>query len=205
MVRRGYNQNIRIDAITYRLQGSTWVTIQDWLEKQYGVKPSIRQMQKWSETYQHGKNDPTGIKPIASTMTEMIDRARMLAEGASGARAFEFPAWLSTLTTTDSKLDLKTTIVASLRFLEQQIGREHFDNVLQYYQEIRDQIDSYAGTQSGSTGPSGPSGPRGPSLYKEEMDTIEPSPMEGHSGPHRLFEPDGPTGPLDTDKYEGTQ
>lgn len=202
MARRGYSQNIRVDAITYRLQGNTWETIQDWIEKQYGVKPSIRQMQKWAEKYQHGKNDPTGIKPIASKMGEMIDRAIMLAEGASGAKAVEFPAWLATSTTTNSELDLKTTIVSSLRFLELQVGKEQFDNALQYYQEIRDQIDSYAGTNSGPTGPSGPDGPRGPSLYEEEMDTMEPGPTKRPSGSHRPFEPGGPTGSagsLDTD------
>lgn len=199
MARRGYSQNIRVDTITYRLQGDAWLSIQDRIVKQYGVKPSIRQMQKWAERYQQGNNDPTGIKPIASKMGVMIDRAIMLAEGASGAKAVELPAWLATSTTTNSELDLKTTIVSSLRFLELQVGKEQFDNALRYYQEIRGQIDSYAGTNSG---PSGPDGPRGSSLYEEKMDTIEPGPTKRPSGSHRPFEPGGPTGSagsLDTD------
>ena len=59
-MRRGYSHDIRAEAVTKRFQGKEWKEIQSIVREKFGVKPSIRQMQKWFEDYQGTAEDPSG-------------------------------------------------------------------------------------------------------------------------------------------------
>jgi len=71
-MRRGYNQDIRAEAITQRYQRKEWLDIQAYLKRKYNVAPSIRQMQKWFEDYQGTTNDPTGVKFVAKAIEDAV-------------------------------------------------------------------------------------------------------------------------------------
>jgi len=66
-MRRGYSQEIRAEAITKRYQGREWKEIQAAISKKFGVRPSIRQMQKWFEDYQ----GPRKIRPVLSLLPKL--------------------------------------------------------------------------------------------------------------------------------------
>lgn len=187
-MKRGYKEEVKIEAITKRLMNLTWKEIQDSITQKFEVKPSIRQMQIWFGDYQHGSTDPTGVKHIARTMEDMIGQARMLAEAASGPtgptgpQGVEFPSWVASQDDSENKLDVKTAIVASLRILESQVGKENLFNAVKYYVQNREAMEKYNNWFYGSTGPSGP-----PVEYGI-------SEADGPIGSHRPFEPGGPTG-----------
>ncbi len=162
-MRRGYNKEVRVEAIAKRLKGDAWEDIQEHISAKYAVKPSIRQMQKWVEEYQSGNKDPTGVRSIAKEMEDLVNQARMLAEAASGPtgpQAVEFPSWVASQK--ESGLDIRTAIIASLRLLESQVGRNNFDDALKYYFGQRSELDQFSNWFSGPEGPSGPTGPHGP-------------------------------------------
>jgi hypothetical protein len=136
-MRRGYNQYIRAEAITKRYQGREWKEIQDSIVKKFGVKPSIRQMQKWFEDYQGTTDDPTGVKYVAKAIEDAANLARPLAQAKMMADVM--PLWLKLQD--EHKLSFSDAgWMAFLSFFETQLGRENFDRIVQNYLEVRDKL-----------------------------------------------------------------
>jgi len=136
-MRRGYNQDIRAEAITKRYQGREWKEIQDSIVKKFGVKPSIRQMQKWFEDYQGTTDDPTGVKYVAKAIEDAANLARPLAQAKMMADVM--PLWLKLQD--EHKLSFSDAgWMAFLSFFETQLGRENFDRIVQNYLEVRDKL-----------------------------------------------------------------
>ena len=136
-MRRGYNQDIRAEAITKRYQGREWKEIQDSIVKKFGVKPSIRQMQKWFEDYQGTTDDPTGVKYVAKAIEDATNLARPLAQAKMMADVM--PLWLKLQD--EHKLSFSDAgWMAFLSFFETQLGRENFDRIVQNYLEVRDKL-----------------------------------------------------------------
>lgn len=136
-MRRGYNQDIRAEAITQRYQCKEWLDVQDYIKRKYNVVPSIRQMQKWFEDYQGTKDDPTGVKFLARAIEDAANTATPLAQAKMMADVM--PLW--------TKLQKEYKISAAdagwmalLNFFETQIGREGFDRIVKKYTEIRDKL-----------------------------------------------------------------
>lgn len=136
-MRRGYNQDIRAEAITKRYQGREWKEIQDSIVKKFGVKPSIRQMQKWFEDYQGTTDDPTGVKYVAKAIEDAANLARPLAQAKMMADVM--PLWLKLQD--EHKLSFSDAgWMAFLSFFETQLGRENFDRIVKNYLEVRDKL-----------------------------------------------------------------
>ena len=136
-MRRGYNQDIRAEAITKRYQGREWKEIQDSIAKKFGVKPSIRQMQKWFEDYQGTTDDPTGVKYVAKAIEDAANLARPLAQAKMMADVM--PLWLKLQD--EHKLSFSDAgWMAFLSFFETQLGRKNFDRIVQNYLEVRDKL-----------------------------------------------------------------
>ena len=136
-MRRGYSHDIRAEAITKRYQGKEWKDIQDSIVKKFGVKPSIRQMQKWFEDYQGTTEDPTGVKYVAKVIEDAANTAKPLAQARMMADVM--PLWLKLQE--EHKISLSDAgWMAFLSFFEAQIGREDFDRIVKYYLKVRDQL-----------------------------------------------------------------
>ena len=136
-MRRGYNQDIRAEAITQRYQHKGWQDIQDSIVKKFGMKPSIRQMQKWFENYQGTTEDPTGVKYVAKAIEDAANTAKPLAQAKMMADVM--PLWLKLqdehkISSTDAGW------IAFLFFFEAEIGHENFDRIFRIYYELRDKL-----------------------------------------------------------------
>ena len=136
-MRRGYSQDIRAEAITKRYRGNDWKEIQLVIAQKHGVKPSVRQMQKWFEDYRGTTGDPTGAKYVANMIEDTANLAKPLAQAKMMAEVM--PLW--------SQLQERHGIsfsdagwMAFLSFFEAQIGREEFDRIIESYKKIRDRL-----------------------------------------------------------------
>jgi hypothetical protein len=136
-MRRGYNQNIRAEAIAKRYEGREWKEIQDSIEQKFGLKPSIRQMQKWFEDYQATTDDPTGGKHITKVIEDVAELAKPVAQAKMMLDVM--PLW-SKLQEQYNMAAVDASWIAILSFFEAQIGRRSFDRILKKYREIRDNI-----------------------------------------------------------------
>jgi len=136
-MRRGYNQDIRAEAITKRYQGKEWKEIQDSIVKKFGVKPSIRQMQKWFEDYQGTTDDPTGVKYVAKVIEDAANLARPLAQAKMMADVM--PLWMQ-IQKQPNISPFDAGWMAFLSFFETQLGRENFDRIVQNYLGVRDKL-----------------------------------------------------------------
>lgn len=136
-MRRGYSHDIRAEAITKRYQGKEWKDIQDSIVKKFGVKPSIRQMQKWFEDYQGTTDDPTGVKYVAKVIEDAANMAKPLAQAKMMTDVM--PLWLKLQE--EHKISFSDAgWMAFLSFFEAQIGREDFDRIVKNYLKMRDQL-----------------------------------------------------------------
>jgi len=136
-MRRGYSQDIRAEAITKRYHGREWKEIQTAIAHKFGVKPSIRQMQKWFEDYQGTTDDPTGVKYVAKVIEDAANLARPLAQAKMMADVM--PLWLKLQN--EHKLSFSDAgWMAFLSFFETQLGRENFDRIVQNYLGVRDKL-----------------------------------------------------------------
>jgi len=136
-MRRGYSHDIRAQAITKRYQGQEWKGIQDSIARKFGVKPSIRQMQKWFEDYQGTTDDPTGVKYVAKVIEDVANTAKPLAQARMMVEVM--PLWLK-LQEEHNISSFDAGWMAFLSFFEAQIGRENFDRIVKNYQKMRDQL-----------------------------------------------------------------
>ena len=134
-MRRGYSHDVRAEAIARRYQGTEWKEIQAAIQHKYGVKPSIRQMQKWFEDYQGTTDDPTGVKYVAKVIEDAANLARPLAQAKMMADVM--PLWLK-LQKEHNLSVFDAGWVAFLSFFENQVGRENFDRIVKNYLEDRD-------------------------------------------------------------------
>ena len=136
-MRRGYSHDIRVGAITKRYQGKEWKEIQAAIVQKFGVKPSIRQMQKWFEDYQGTTDDPTGVKYVAKVVEDAANTAKPLAQARMMVEIM--PLWLKLQE--EHKISFSDAgWMAFLSFLEAQIGRDDFDRIVKNYLKIRDQL-----------------------------------------------------------------
>ena len=136
-MRKGYNQDIRAEAITRRYHGTEWLQIQSEISEKFGVKPSIRQMQKWFEDYRGTTDDPTGVKYVVKMVEDAADLAKPLAQAKMMVEVM--PLW--------SQLQEQHKIppdvagwMSVLNFFESQIGRERFDRIVNDYRKLRDKL-----------------------------------------------------------------
>ena len=136
-MRRGYSQDIRAEAITKRYQGNEWKVIQTHIAEKFGVKPSIRQMQKWFEDYQGTTDDPTGVKYVAKAIEDSANLAKPLAQAKMMSEVF--PLW-SHLREQYNMDVLEAGLVAMWLFYQGQVGRDNLDNSYSRYQELRDKL-----------------------------------------------------------------
>jgi len=136
-MRRGYNQLIRVEAIAKRYEGREWKEIQDAIGQKFGLKPSIRQMQKWFEDYQATTDDPTGSKHIAKVIQDAAELAKPVAQAKMMLDVM--PLW-SKLQERHNMAAVDAGWIAFLSLFEAQIGRRNFDRILKKYREIRDDI-----------------------------------------------------------------
>lgn len=136
-MRRGYSHDIRAEAITKRYQVKEWKEIQAGIVEKFGVKPSIRQMQKWFEDYQGTTDDPTGVKYVAKVIEDAANLAKPLAQAKMMADVM--PLWLKLQE--EHKISFSDAgWMAFLSFFEAQIGREDFDRIVKNYLKMRDQL-----------------------------------------------------------------
>jgi hypothetical protein len=143
-MRRGYNQDIRAEAITQRYQRKEWKDIQDSIVKKFDLKPSIRQMQKWFEDYKGTTDDPTGTKFIAKVIEDAANMAKPLAQAKMMVEVM--PLWANLQKEQNlSVVDAGWT--AFLSFFESQIGRENFDRIVKQYLKMRDKLSPSPGKQ----------------------------------------------------------
>ena len=141
-MRRGYSQDIRAEAITRRYQGREWKEIQAAISEKFGVRPSIRQMQKWFEDYQGTTGDPTGVKYVAKVIEDAANLAKPLAQAKMMGEVFPFWAHLQ------EKYNMgvfDTGLVAMWCFFERQVGRDNLDRTYSIYRELRDEITQHYG------------------------------------------------------------
>jgi hypothetical protein len=136
-MRRGYNQDIKAEAITQRYQRKVWQDIQDSIVKKFGMKPSIRQMQKWFENYQGTTDDPTGAKYVAKVIEDAANTAKPLAQAKMMAEVM--PLWAN-LQNEQNMSSSDAGWMAFLSFFEAQIGRKDFDRIIKKYYELRDKL-----------------------------------------------------------------
>lgn len=136
-MRRGYNQDIKAEAITQRYQRKVWQDIQDSIVKKFGMKPSIRQMQKWFENYQGTTDDPTGAKYVANVIEDAANTAKPLAQAKMMAEVM--PLWAN-LQNEQNMSSSDAGWMAFLSFFEAQIGRKDFDRIIKKYYELRDKL-----------------------------------------------------------------
>ena len=136
-MRRGYSHHIRAEAITMRYQGREWKEIQAAIAQKSGVKPSIRQMQKWFEDYQGITDDPTGVKYVAKMIEDAANLAKPLAQAKMMADVM--PLW-SRLQEQHKVSFSDAGWMAFLSFFEAQIGRENFDRIVKNYLNMRDKL-----------------------------------------------------------------
>lgn len=135
-MRRGYNSDIRTEAITQRLQNKEWLEIQDALDKKFKKKPSIRQMQQWVEDYKGTTDDPTGVRYLAKAIEDAANLAKPLAQ--INMMKEVVPAW--------TKIQLLGVLpedapyVAYLYFLEIQLGRDKVDRIIDEYSKVRNKM-----------------------------------------------------------------
>lgn len=135
-MRRGYSQEIRAEAITKRYQGREWKEIQAAISEKFGVRPSIRQMQKWFEDYQGTTDDPTGVKLVAKAVEDSANLARPLAQAKMMSEVF--PLWYYLQQQDLAVFD--AGFVAMWCFFESQVGRENLDRTYSRYRELRDKL-----------------------------------------------------------------
>ena len=136
-MRRGYSYDVRAEAVTRRYQGREWKEIQVTIGEKFGVKPSIRQMQKWFEDYQGTTNDPTGAKYIAKIVEESADLAKPLAQAKMMSEVM--PIW-EKLREQDNMDPFEAGLIAVWYFFESQVGREKLDRSYSRYKKERDRI-----------------------------------------------------------------
>ena len=136
-MRDGYSYNIRAEAITMRYQKKKWKEIQAAIVEKFGVRPSIRQMQKWFEEYQGTTDDPTGAKYIAKIVEESAELAKPLAQAKMMSEVM--PIW-GKLQEQHNMAPLEAGLVAVWYFFENQVGRDKLDRSYTLYQELRDRI-----------------------------------------------------------------
>lgn len=144
-MRRGYNQDIRAEAITQRYQRKGWQDIQDSIVKKFGTKPSIRQMQKWFENYQGTTGDPTGVKYVAQVIEDAANTAKPLAQAKMMAEVM--PLWAN-LQNEQNMSSSDAGWMAFLSFFEAQIGHKDFDRIIKKYYELRDKLSASPAVQS---------------------------------------------------------
>ncbi len=136
-MRRGYSQDIRAEAITRRYQGREWKEIQVGSDKKFGVRPSIRQMQKWFENYQGTTDDPTGVKYVAKVIEDAANLAKPLAQAKMMA---DIMLLRSQLQEQHKIPSIDAGWLAFLSFFESQTGRENFDRIVKDYLKLRDKL-----------------------------------------------------------------
>ena len=135
-MRRGYSQDIRAEAITKRFQGKTWTEVKDDIEGKYGVRPSMRQMQKWVEDY-HGDADPTGVRQVVKAIEDAANLAQPLAQARMMGEVM--PLWWELMEKHRVPF-VDAGWMAFVAFFETQIGRDNFDRVVKGYMELRDKV-----------------------------------------------------------------
>ena len=136
-MRRGYSQDIRAEAITGRYRGREWKEIQAGISEKFGVKPSIRQMQKWFEDYQGTTDDPTGVKFIAQAVEESANLAKPLAQAKMMSDVM--PVWCQLHDRYGLSIE-EAGWVAMWSFFETQLGRDKLDHAYSLYLEYRDKL-----------------------------------------------------------------
>jgi hypothetical protein len=143
-MRRGYNHDIRAEAITKRFQGKQWKDIQREIREKYSLNPSVRQMQKWVEDYQGTAEDPSGIKYIAKVIENAADEAKPLAQARMMTEVF--PLW-SRLQDSPYRLSaFEAGLVSMWSLFEAQVGRENMDKAYAMYRKLRDELPAPAAT-----------------------------------------------------------
>jgi hypothetical protein len=135
-MRRGYSQDIRAEAITRRYQGREWKEIQTAIGEKFGVRPSIRQMQKWFEDYQGTTDDPTGVRYVAKVVEDSANLVKPLAQAKMMSEVF--PLWYHLQQ--HNLQPFEAGLVAVLCFFESQVGRENLDRTYSLYRELRDKL-----------------------------------------------------------------
>jgi hypothetical protein len=135
-MRRGYSQDIRAEAITRRYQGREWKEIQATIRGKFGVRPSIRQMQKWFEDYRGTTDDPTGVRYVAKVVEDSANLAKPLAQAKMMSEVF--PLWYHFQQ--HNLQPVEAGLVAVLCFFESQVGRENLDHAYSLYRELRDRL-----------------------------------------------------------------
>jgi len=144
-MRKGYSQEIRAEAIARRYQGKDWKGIQALIQEKYGVRPGIRQMQKWFEVYKGSADDPTGAKFIAKQIEETANLVKPVVQAKMMVEVM--PLW-SQLQEQYRMTVADAGWIAFLAFFESQMGRESFDRIVDEYRELRDKLGKRPGQQS---------------------------------------------------------
>lgn len=135
-MRRGYSHDIRAEAITRRYQGREWKEIQSAIGQKFGVRPSIRQMQKWFEDYQGTADDPTGVRFVAKVVEDSANLVKPLVQAKMMNEVFPLCHYLQ-----QHKLSVfEAGLVATWCFFERQFGRENLDHTYSLYQGLRDDL-----------------------------------------------------------------
>jgi hypothetical protein len=140
-MRRGYNQDIRAEAITKRYQGREWKEIQTAIIQKFDVKPSIRQMQKWFEDYQGTTVDPTGVKFVAKVVEDSANLVKPLAQAKMMGEVLPLLSYLQEQYSMDVS---EAGLVAMWSFFESQVGRETLDHTYSRYRELRDKLPHHS-------------------------------------------------------------
>jgi hypothetical protein len=142
-MRRGYDKDIRAEAVTRRWQGKRWEEIRETIGQKFGVRPCIRQMQKWFAEYRGATDEPVGERAIAAMVKDAAERARPLAYLEMMTNVM--PLWRQLQRYGLSVED--AAWVALERFWEAQIGRERYDRIHSVYLEVRDRLAEQPGSK----------------------------------------------------------
>ena len=152
-MRRGYSHDIRAEAIVGRFRGKGWKEIQAGIGEKFGVKPSIRQMQKWFEDYKGTTDDPTGVRLLAQVVEESAKRVQPLVQAKMMSDII--PLWSRLCDQWGLEAE-EAGWVAMWLFFEVQLGREKLDFSYSLYQRYRDKLSREIGMLSKEAWPSPP-------------------------------------------------
>jgi len=132
---RSYSYEVRAEAIARCYQGKDWLNIQALIQEKYGVRPGIRQMQKWVEIYKGSTGDPPGVRYITKQIEEAVNLAKLIAQCKLMAEIR--PLW-SEMQDKYLMVSSDAGWIASLAFFESQVGRQDFDRLVNTYRTLRD-------------------------------------------------------------------
>jgi len=136
-MRKGYRSEVKAEAITRRYQGMTWPEVQAAIQKRFGVRVSVRQMQTWYQNYRDSDH-PEGMEYIARAIEMAANEAKPLAQAKMIGEVF--PLWMHLLGEPYNLAPEEAAWVSTLVVFESQIGRDRLDQVWQQYVRYRDMI-----------------------------------------------------------------